>query len=44
MLYAGCQMVDVTSHVVVYPKTGSVTTQATGVAFRTINHRSHRER
>lgn len=44
VLYAGRQMVDVTSHVVAYLETGYVTTQATGVAIRTINHLSHRER
>ena len=37
VLYAGRQMVDLTSHEVVYLKTG-------GVSIGTINHLSYRER
>ena len=37
VLYGGRQMVDLTSHEVVYLKTG-------GVAIGTINHLSYRER
>ena len=44
MLCDSRQMVDLASHVVVYPEAGHVTTQDAGVAIKTINHPSHRER